>query len=280
MAGRRDPFARLLDSLAVQTSTAFELVVVDQSGSDEIGVSLKSCSAGRGVRHIRSEKGLSRARNTGLRHAQGDIIGFPDDDCWYDRGVIERVRQFFEQRKIDVLTGRTVDREGNESLSAHRPESGIVDRFNVFESGNSNTLFARTAVIKDVGGFDETLGVGAQSLFQSGEETDLLLRCLSRGYQLYYDRDFIVHHDQVDISPSRRIARARMYSPGFGRLLRIHGYGVGYLGIRVGRAAVRGAICLATGDRDGARQRYDWASGSVRGFLANTKPSIKSDSLR
>jgi glycosyltransferase involved in cell wall biosynthesis len=271
--GRHDLLARLLASLKTQTSTAFELIVVDQSDSKEIEENLKSFSAGQSVRHIRSEKGLSRARNVGLLHAQGDIVGFPDDDCWYGDRVIEQVLQIFDSPESGVLTGRTVDREGTDSVSFHRPESGIIDRHNVFDSGNSNTLFARIAAAKDVGGFDETLGVGAATPFQSGEETDFLLRCLKKGYQLYYDRDFNVHHDQTDSSAAVQVARARAYSQGHGRVLRVHAYGVGYLGIRIGRAAVRGAICLVTGDRSGARQRYSWASGSLRGFLAHPQGS-------
>jgi Glycosyl transferase family 2 len=31
--------------------------------------------------HLRSQKGLSRARNEALAFAQGEILCFPDDDC-------------------------------------------------------------------------------------------------------------------------------------------------------------------------------------------------------
>lgn len=267
--GRRDLLLRLLASLKTQTNSAFELLVVDQSDSDEIETSLRSFSAGQSVRHIRSKRGLSHGRNVGLQHAQGNIVGFPDDDCWYGDRVIDQVQQFFQRPENGVLTGRTVDREGVDSVSFHRRGNGIIDRYNVFDSGNSNTLFARMAVAKDVGGFDETLGVGAATPFQSGEETDFLLRCLKKGYQLYYDHDFTVHHDQTDSSAAVQAARARAYSQGHGRVLRVHAYGVGYLGIRIGRAAMRGAVCLVTGDRSGARLRYGWASGSLRGFLAH-----------
>jgi hypothetical protein len=60
-------------------------------------------------------------------------------------------------------------------------------------------------------------------------------------------------------------------------LLRLHHYGFGYLAARVGRAAMRSAVCLATGDKNGARQRYSWATGSLRGFLAHTKPTHQSN---
>ena len=270
--GRRDALARLVASLEAQTNQTFELIVVDQSSGNDIEDLLANLSIGQGVRHLRSERGLSRGRNIGLRHARGDVVGFPDDDCWYDPDVIDRVDRFFRDPDNGVLTGRTVDRGGATSLSPHRAHSGAIDRRNVFESGNSNTVFARASVARDAGGFDETLGVGAATPFQSCEETDFLLRCLEKGHRLHFSRDFIVHHDQIDDSGTARLKRARVYSPGYGRLLRLHGYGGRYLATRIARTAVRGAICLARGDHAGARQRFAWASGSLHGFLASTRP--------
>ena len=174
--GRRDTLARLLASLETQTNDAFELIVVDQSGGNGIEALLTNVSLGRGVRHLRSERGLSLGRNIGLRHARGEVVGFPDDDCWYDPDVIDRVDRFFQHPDNGGLTGRTVDARGVDSLSPHRADSGTIDRRNVFESGNSNTVFVRSSVARDAGGFDETLGVGAATPFQSCEETDFLLR--------------------------------------------------------------------------------------------------------
>jgi len=270
--GRRDTLARLLASLERQTNNAFELVVVDQSNGSDVEALLNSCAVGQGVRHLRSERGLSRGRNIGLRRVRGQVIGFPDDDCWYDPDVVEHVHRFFEHQENAVLTGRTVDDRGVDSLSPHRRDSGDIDRRNVFASGNSNTLFARISVARDVNGFDESLGVGAATPFQSCEETDFLLRCLRSGHRLHFCHDFVVHHDQVDDSCAARFTRARIYSKGYGRLLRLHGYGVGYLAMRIGRALARGTICLAVGDHPGARQRFVWANGSLQGFLASARP--------
>jgi glycosyltransferase involved in cell wall biosynthesis len=269
--GRPALLERLLRSLMTQTDGGFELIVVDQSGSDEIDACLRTYSVGQRVHYLRSGRGLSHGRNIGLRHAQGHVVGFPDDDCWYGEHVIARVGRFFQDPGNGILTGRTVDRNGCTSVSDHREESGPIDRSNVFESGNSNSVFALAALARQIEGFDETLGVGAPTPFQSGEETDFLLRSLRQGYRLYYDRDFVVYHDQSESSLAAQSARVRAYSQGYGRVLRLHHYGIAYLGMRVGRAAVRGAICLASGDKHGARQRYDWVNGSLRGFLANTR---------
>lgn len=271
--GREAPLARLLSSLRAQTNIAFELIVVDQSDDGRIARQLEDVAVGQSVRCFSSGRGLSKGRNLGLQQARGEVVGFPDDDCWYGSDVIARVQRHFDHSASCVLTGRTTDRDGVESVSAHRAESGAVDRYNVFTSGNSNTLFARTSIAREVGGFDESLGVGAATPFQSGEETDFVLRCIGRGYQPQFVHDFVVHHDRIDGSRTAQIARARTYSRGYGRLLRQHGYGLSYLGGRVGRAFVRGGWCLVTGDGAGALQRLHWIRGAVSGFIA---PELRS----
>jgi glycosyltransferase involved in cell wall biosynthesis len=273
--GRTEPLARLLVSLQAQTNPAFEVIVVDQNEPD-LAAFLQPWHGRLALRHLHSAKGLSRARNVGLREAGGAIVGFPDDDCWYDAEVTAQVEHFFRDNAADVLTGRTLDRAGRESVSPHRSESGQIDRDNVFRSGNSNTLFARRAVAEAVGGFDEALGVGAATPFQSGEETDFLLKCLRNGHRAYYDRSLVVRHDQNEAGPANEMARVRAYSQGFGRVVRTHDYGVGYLGARTSRAAVRGLLCLASGDLQGARHRWLWAIGACLGYAASGPPTARS----
>ena len=54
--------------------------------------------------------GLSRARNVGLKAVTGEIIAFPDDDCWYPDGLLQKVvAEFRDQTSLDGLTGRSED---------------------------------------------------------------------------------------------------------------------------------------------------------------------------
>src|SRR5262249_37052881 len=82
--GRRPAqLERLLDSLESQPFRSFEIILVDQNPQANLDQIVRSRAARLTLRHVRSDRGLSLARNVGLRHATGDIIGFPDDDCWY-----------------------------------------------------------------------------------------------------------------------------------------------------------------------------------------------------
>jgi glycosyltransferase involved in cell wall biosynthesis len=262
--GRKEPLRRLLNSLAGQIYRPFEIIVVDQNAHDYLDAVLDDFPSLPIIR-VRSEKGLSRGRNAGLGRTCGTIIGFPDDDCWYDANVLQSVAKFFAARpETDLLSGRTLDAQGRQSLNRYCDESGPITRSNVFTTGNSNTIFVRRSVMAAVEGFDETLGVGAGTPFQAGEESDFLLKCLNCGHRGYYDRNFVVRHDQILES----MERLRAYSIGFGRVARIHNLGPSLFLARNVRTVLGGCYRMAKGDVEGARQRYTCFVGSMRGYVA------------
>jgi glycosyltransferase involved in cell wall biosynthesis len=262
--GREAPLRRLLTSLSEQTYRPFEIIIADQNPNGYLDLLLNAYPS-LPIVHARSERGLSRGRNVGLECASGAIVGFPDDDCWYDHQVLPFVDDFFAfNPQIDMLSGRTLDAHGNESVNRYLAESSPITRANVFATGNSNTIFVRREVIARVGGFDETLGVGASTPFQAGEESDFLLRCLDAGHCGYYDRSFTVRHDQVHESKERLHA----YSVGFGRVARLHSLGSSLFLARNVRTALGGCLRMAKGDFEGARQRYICLAGSMRGYVA------------
>src|SRR5436305_2067180 len=90
--GRTSELYRLFDTLCAQTHQDFDTVIVDQNQDDRIE-KLVACYEGRlRLRHVRAEKrGHASANNAGLEHATGDLIAFPDDDCWYPADLLERV---------------------------------------------------------------------------------------------------------------------------------------------------------------------------------------------
>jgi exopolysaccharide biosynthesis WecB/TagA/CpsF family protein len=267
--GRIQTLERLFASLRAQSDRAFEVVLVDQNPCGFVAPLLDKFRD-LPIAYQRSEPGLSRARNAGLRQARGQIVGFPDDDCWYGLDVVRQVSELFSASpKLGFVSGRTVDVVGVESVSAHLPMSADITIGNVFQAGNSNTLFVRADVARQAGGFDEELGAGAA--FGSGEETDFILRCREAGYSGRYQHELVVFHDQVEASPALRIARAGRYAPGFGRVVRLHNLGVGFLAGSVGRALARSALLFVSGERAGAQERLVWAQGASRGFLASMR---------
>jgi len=80
---RPDDLAEALASLAGQTFTDFEAVVVDDGERDAAGV-VEACGLER-VRLVRTSGhvGPSAARNAGLAAARGRVVAYLDDDDWY-----------------------------------------------------------------------------------------------------------------------------------------------------------------------------------------------------
>lgn len=274
--GRTAPLERLLRSLGNQTCRNFEVVLVDQNPSGFLDPILDKFPDQTIIR-LKSAKGLSRGRNVGLAQCRGTIIGFPDDDCWYDPGVLGSVDAFFaENPKLHLFSGRTVDGMGRDSVSRHLSASADITPSKIFLIGNSNTFFVRRTAALEANGFDEELGVGSMTPFQSGEESDFLLKCLTKGHRGFFDRDFVIRHDQVAVSPQR----ARAYARGFGRVVRVHKLGAGFFVSRSLRTLIGGCLRLTRGDVPGARERYEWLLGSVGGYFASRKPSIRETSAR
>ncbi len=235
--GRTEELVRFLKSLQDQSYKNFELIVIDQNTDDRLVLILNSFNKLFPIQHLYSEKGLSKARNVGLKHITGDIIAFPDDDCWYPPVLLERVQQWFSvNTTFSGLTGRSIDENGNMSMQRWSQEAGIITKKNVWIRATSYTIFLRKDVIESVSGFDEQLGVGSGTPWGSAEEVDFLIRTLNKGLSIYYNNEIFAYHpNPVPDYNSKSINRAQSYGRGMGRVLKIHQYSiinVGYLFIR------------------------------------------------
>lgn len=270
LGNRKMQLMRLIESLKVQEFKSFEIVFVDQNPPGYLDEILQTKCSGFALKHVRSDRGLSIARNVGLLNTTGEIVGFPDDDCWYFPETLAQVVSFFHRNpKIDILLGRTVDEYGLPSLSPFRKESGNVNRSNVWNSGNSNTLFVRRGAVPLRGGFDERIGVGAPTRYQSGEETDFILALMKNKARAVYLSRLRIGHDQVEkIGATRVLMRAWTYSLGFGYVLKKHNFGFKYLVYRVGRSilgAIWGIIRLRPVY---GLSRMVWGAGTLVGYVA------------
>jgi glycosyltransferase involved in cell wall biosynthesis len=267
--GRTTQLERLLASLVTQDYRNFETIIVDQNADDRLAPILDAYREKLKVVATRSERGISCGRNAGLAIARGAIVAFPDDDCWYPPGVLARVSAAFESApSLDLLSGRTVDAAFVESLGVYLKRAEPICRANIWRIGNSNTIFARARVGLR---FDESLGVGSRTQFQSGEETDFLLRLLETGASMQFDPTLLIHHDQVDLRCGQDgVRRARQYAPGQGRVLRLHRYGPHGAFWVVFRPMARAVIAAISGDMPLARYKFAWSQGVAAGYLART----------
>ena len=77
---RPELLQRALESISSQQYSRFEAVVVNDKGRD-ISAVVAEFPFAKLVNHDRN-LGLPAARNTGISHAQGEYLGYLDDDDW------------------------------------------------------------------------------------------------------------------------------------------------------------------------------------------------------
>ena len=260
---RTAELANFLAHLDQQSNQQFEIIIVDQNVDDRLEPVLAPYKSRFSLKHLRSPRGLSRARNVGLRYASGKIVAFPDDDCWYEASTLERIsRLFSEHPEWDGITGRA---KAERAFQFFDSKEGFLDTINVWRRAISFTVFLRSSVIKEVGEFDPLLGVGSGSGFESGEETDYLLRAIKKHCRIYYRPDLIIHHADMPTTCDRNMRqKAYGYGRGLGRTVRKHNYPFWFLSYVLLRSA--GGALLSASKRDFAKASYHLAS--LRGRLS------------
>jgi GT2 family glycosyltransferase len=265
--GRTHELDRLLASIAGQTLKNIELIIVDQNEDDRVEKAIERWQPGLRYIHVHSARGLSRARNAGIALASGGMVGFPDDDCWYPSDLLLQVKAWFDQQPAyDFLCCTAQDESGREVASRWPGRSQVIDRDSVLRACASASLFIRKAALEDAGGFDERLGLGATTPFQSGEDSDLALRCLASGSKGWFEKQLHVHHPAT-VAGAAANARAFGYGMGFGCLLRMHGYSAGSLLYHVARALGGASKSLLLANPGKVRFYWNSATGRLIGYL-------------
>lgn len=262
--GRSVEVERLFGTLANQTYKNFELIVIDQNDDDRVRHLVTQFSDCLEIIYLRSEKGLSRARNVGLRHVKGEIVCFPDDDCWYQPDVIEYVaRRFKAEPALHGLTGCSVDAAGAPSQGRWATEQRVVDRYNVWTCATSYTIFLRADAVRAAGAFDELLGVGSGSRWGAGEEVNYLLGVIGAGMRVCYDPALrIFHPEPLRVMDEKAFSRVKLYNRGFGRVLGINAYPAYFVFYLISRSVAGCVVSLAKFNFK--RARYYWIAASQR----------------
>jgi GT2 family glycosyltransferase len=180
-----DALLRCLLALAMQESSDFECIVVDNAALESKTLSMFD------VRYFKLDKnyGPSYARNYGAQKARGSVVVFVDDDAVANRDYVAAWNAAFEDASLVSARGRVIPltkQSVYNSLAAHYDlGDGIV--------GSAITTEGNCAVRKDaflrVGGFNPTL--------YGHEGVELSYRLSGRGRQLYVP-DAVVYHDYAD----------------------------------------------------------------------------------
>ncbi len=279
--GADRPMERLLESLEAQSLKRFEVIVVDQNNDDRLKPIIARFAPRLAINHIRCERSLSKARNRGLSEVRAPFVGFPDDDCWYQSDFLERLHAMFvADPGLAGLTGLCVDEAGRLAAGGGCRQRRLITKDSVWGLGVSATLFLRGEVFEGLGGFDESLGLGARTMFQSGEETDLLLRILARGHRLRYEPRLIVHHPPPDPEELGAADKAWRYGLGMGRVLRMHRYNTLAVFKHIAKPILGAGLALVVNRRALASVRWARARGRLAGWRHEPERDRRHPALR
>ncbi len=260
-AGRTTEVTELLTSIVAQNRNDVELIVVDQNDDDRIVPLLETLPSCIAVVHLRQEeKSPPVARNAGLAAASGEIIAFPDDDCWYPVDLLNRIDAWFNANgQYAVLAVGALDNDGVSSGNRWLQDACDISALNAMRTTFASSLFIAAVQTARVLRFNPRL--------PAGEETDFILRLLATGLHGRFDRKLHIHHPRRDmLSGTVSRERAERYGAGMGAVVRQHSLFLLWGGLVMYDLA-RAVLVFARGQFVDAGLCLAHTAGLFRGFV-------------
>ena len=198
---RKHLIGRALDSVLKQTQPAREVIVIDDGSSDGTAGWIKKAYPSI-ILIEQKNKGVSAARNTGIRNAKSKWVALLDsDDEWLPEKLETQVellqknedKLFCHTNEIWIRNGVRVN-----PMKKHQKFGGMIfnECLDICRISPSSSLFCR-ALLDDVGWFDETLPIC--------EDYDLWLRVTAKYPVLFVDEPLIIkyggHRGQLSRRP-------------------------------------------------------------------------------
>lgn len=192
-----------LEHLRRQTRLPDEIIVVDSSTGEETQAVLDDYPEVVRLRIPDGRNNMPQARNLGIAHAHGEIIGFLDDDSMAQPEWLHCLLEPYADSSVGGVGGRVIDALEQARTSPDDPRIGIVLRDGTVTANfilnpghpvqvdhvrGCNMSFRRAA-LECIGGFDLRY-IGSNV----GEETDVCLGIKRAGWELMYQASAVVDH--------------------------------------------------------------------------------------
>lgn len=201
-----DKLSRLFDSLKPSLVDDAEILLLCESGESnqlkESNSTLPFPPFSVPVRYIPipEKQGISFNRNQGIKHAQGNIIVFIDDDCWVHPAWLKELVTPLQEEKVMTVTSGTKILPSNllgDCISALGfPGGGSLGFDKVWKvspEGFTNHMAVGNCAIKKelfskVGEFDEKMKYGA-------EDAEFSYRLEKAGIPIKYEPNAFAYHE-------------------------------------------------------------------------------------
>jgi glycosyltransferase involved in cell wall biosynthesis len=155
---------RAVDSVLAQDFRSRELIVVNDGSTDGTRALLEGYGAAITVIN-QENRGMSAARNAGIRRARGTYVAFLDADDWWLAGKLSRQVELMHGRPEIGFSSTTVRVEDDDGrlLNLWRCPDGSTEILatlfaqNAAIAGGCSAVMARRDLLDRVGLFDESL---------------------------------------------------------------------------------------------------------------------------
>lgn len=191
---------RALNSIAAQTQTPLEVIVVDDGSTDDT-IAILRREYPDVVIFEETHRGVSAARNRGIQASRGDWIAFLDsDDEWLPEKLARQNAALVSTPTILLChTEEVWVRNGvrvNPMKKHAKRGGGIFEDCLPLCCMSPSSVVVHREVLEDVGVFDESL--------PACEDYDLWLRITSRYPVVFIDEPLVVKHGGHNDQLSRR----------------------------------------------------------------------------
>lgn len=224
--------AESIRSVQGQTYAGWELVLVDDGSADDTGEVVRGFADGDArVRYFRQGNGgQASARNTGLRHARGDLVAFLDaDDLWLPEKLAAQVKVLDESGADLVFTRGYIFSEGEppREAEAFGMPAGRVGGAEMFKRLFAANVIANLSVMARRGALDAAGLFDEARTYQNCEDYDMWLTLARRGALFYSmaERLFMyrrhatasTHEESRLLRPMIAVLKKHSAAPGLGR---------------------------------------------------------------
>ncbi|MEB3360487.1 MAG: glycosyltransferase family A protein [Synechococcales bacterium] len=191
-----------LNSVLAQTLEDFEVIIVDDGSTDHIKDWFDKEVQDPRIRLVsQRNRGLAGARNTGIRHAQGQYIALLDaDDLWHETKLAKQVKVLESSPAVGLVYTwmRLIDQDGTPTgkYVKNQVEGRVWKQLIVSNCvGSGSTPMLRRECFEILGNFDENLG-------SYMEDRDMWLR-IAPHYEFAVVREALVDYRQHPSSASK-----------------------------------------------------------------------------
>jgi len=188
---RADLIDKAIKSVLKQTYQHYEIIVIDDGSTDNTEKVVKDLHHSQ-IHYIKhnDNRGVSAARNTGIKKSRGEYIAFLDSDDEWMPEKLDKQMKIFERAPLEVgavYTGNYyIDRKSKKIKKVYIPrKKGYIYEDILKGEGRLyvSTLIVRRECFAKAGLFDED--------FPAREDLDMWIR-ISKYYQFAYVKDLLV----------------------------------------------------------------------------------------